>query len=360
MNILNSERWESGSDFHWYNDFDKENATNSFYNNNILLGTGRYALRLIIEWGRIKYNWRRIWIPSYFCPDVIESVLLTGIDTEFYYDDPIYGCNIYEAKYINGDVILVNNLFGYRSQPNYDSLPRSNIQIIEDHSHDPWSDWSINSSADWCFASLRKSIPVSDGAILWSPVRHQLPPQPQTITNHYQASLEKYVGMLLKAIYLQGDPVEKEYYRGFLTRGEKQLGISKISGITNFSRQQLFKIPIDFIRQRKNQNRDILIAKINNLKTFQILQPDQTPNCCPFSVILYFNTTRIRKIFFDSFVGNKIYPAILWPVKEELNNNLPASNINFSEKMLSLHCDFRYSSEDMNRIAEIIIKELNK
>jgi len=356
MQIDSSERWEIGSDFHWDFKNYSETIKDQLIAKSQLLGTGRYALKLIIDWGRRKYNWKRIWLPSYFCPEVIDSIITTGIKTEFYYDDPINGFNIYENNYEIGDVILVNNLFGLRSQPLYNSLKRSYIQIIEDHSHDPWSDWSLNSEADWCFASLRKSLPISDGAILWSPKGHQMPPWPQLSSNHYQASLEKFIGMVLKTNYLQGMSVDKEYYRDFLINGERRIGTSESSDITDFSKKQLSKIPIDFIREKKNQNRAILINQIRNLKIFQILESSQSPNSCPFSVILYFNTTRIKEFFFNSLLENKIYPAILWPIKEGLSKQIPSSNIDFSNKMFSLHCDYRYNAEDMSRISENIIR----
>lgn len=351
--------WECGSDFHTYFNFEDGNTIDA-EKEKMFLGTGRYALRLIIDWGRSNYGWKRIFLPSYFCPDVIESVLSTGIITEFYYDDPVLGNNFQEGNYKSGDVILINNLFGYRSQPDYSSLPQNQIQIIEDHSHDPWSAWSINSRADWCFASLRKSFPVSDGAILWSPKSHQLPPYPKVTIDHYYTSLEKYTGMLLKAIYLLNMPVDKELFRSFIIKGEKQLGTTDISDITEFSKKQIFKIPVNLIRQRKNQNRLSLSKQIKNLNSFQILEPAQSENSCPFSVILCFNSARIRKIFLDSLTQNRIYPAILWPVKRELINDLPSSNSDFSEKMLSIHCDFRYSNQDMNRVGETIIKISDK
>ncbi len=355
MNADNLERWEHGSDFSCEYFQDKDIIKNQLFDKSLILGTGRCALKLLILWGISQNNWNRIWIPTYFCPEVIESIVSTGLRTEFYFDNPINVFNLDEIDYKIGDVILVNNLFGYRTQPLYDSLPRNCIQIIEDHSHDPWSDWSLNSEADWCFASLRKSLPISDGAILWSPQGHQLPAQPQISSNHYLASLEKYVGMLLKKNYENGMSVDKELYREFLINGEKRIGTSESSGITDFSRNQMYKIPISLIREKKIRNYTVLHNKIRSLEVFQLLEPSRSHNSCPFSVILYFNSSRNRDIFCNSLVKQKIYPAILWPILKGLINHFSSANINFINKMLSLHCDYRYTDEDMNRVAQNII-----
>jgi hypothetical protein len=56
-----------------------------------------------------------------------------------------------------------------------DSLPgweerraASEWLLVEDHSHDPFSPWAVGSSADYAFCSLRKTLPVPDGGLLWS------------------------------------------------------------------------------------------------------------------------------------------------------------------------------------------------
>ncbi len=356
MVLDNLERWEQGSDFSWDYFLEKDITTNQLFEKSLILGSGRCAVKLLISWGTNTHNWNRFWIPTYFCPEVTESIVSTGIRTEFYFDDPVNTFNINAIDFMTGDVILVNNLFGYRSKPLYHSIPRNDIQIIEDHSHDPWSDWSLNSEADWCFSSLRKSLPISDGAILWSPQGHQLPEQPKITSNHYFASLEKYVGMLLKTYYLKGMPVDKELYRGFLINGEKQIGASESSGITEFSKNQMYKIPIGLIREKKKHNFDVLHKQLERLGVFQLLEPSRSQNSVPYSVILYFKSSRYREFFFTSLIKKRIYPAILWPESKGQIHHFTAANIDFINKMISIHCDYRYTDEDMNRVAKNIIE----
>jgi hypothetical protein len=72
----------------------------------------------------------------------------------------------------NDDVVLAVNYFGIRSgEPWRRWHEKRSCFLLEDHSHDPVSGWALHSRADYAFSSLRKRMPVPDGAILWSPKR---------------------------------------------------------------------------------------------------------------------------------------------------------------------------------------------
>ena len=62
------------------------------------------------------------------------------------------------------------NYFGVReAEPWQAWRERTECILVEDHAHDPASAWATTSTADYAFSSLRKTLPVPDGAILWSP-----------------------------------------------------------------------------------------------------------------------------------------------------------------------------------------------
>ena len=73
----------------------------------------------------------------------------------------------------------------------------------------------------------------------------------------------------------------------------------------------------------------------------------------PFSLVLLFKSKENRDTIQEFLISNCIYPAILWVIE-----NISANNeiIKFSERMLSLHIDFRYTAKDMIRMSEIINK----
>src|SRR5659263_87127 len=93
---------EFGSDFHYYatNDFKVENELSkldaSFYAN------GRQAIQDLIE----NNSWKRIWIPTYYCYDVIDSIKATGITIK------LYACLLYTSD--AADDLLCVDLGGRR------------------------------------------------------------------------------------------------------------------------------------------------------------------------------------------------------------------------------------------------------
>lgn len=61
---------EFGSDFHMIDDFYGEKSIVSFYPDSQFLANGRQCVLWLIKY----YKWRRIWIPSYFCYEVVDAI----------------------------------------------------------------------------------------------------------------------------------------------------------------------------------------------------------------------------------------------------------------------------------------------
>ncbi len=65
-----------------------------------------------------------------------------------------------------GDVLFIVNFFGLKAAGDYEKARELGIPVIEDHSHDPWSQWAIHSKADYVLVSLRKTLPIPDGGAI--------------------------------------------------------------------------------------------------------------------------------------------------------------------------------------------------
>jgi hypothetical protein len=164
---------EFGSDFHFINSFNgKGNSLQDFYPKANYYADGRQAL---IDLYRSQ-GWQRLWVPEYFCYDVIASLKEAGLELAFYVDYPGNNDNLnLNVNFRAGDALLRVNYFGLRG---YRSTEKLMVPVVEDHTHDLIGDWAINSHADWCIASLRKSLPVPEGGMLWSPMGLKLPKAP--------------------------------------------------------------------------------------------------------------------------------------------------------------------------------------
>jgi len=341
---------EFGSDFHQVL-FKKEAKQISFPLNSILFGSGRYAIIHLINYHLKRKIWNTIYIPEYFCYEVVTSIMKTGIKIKYYYDYPLSNDNetISNLRFDKKDVILRMNYFGIRKKRDNSKI---NIPVIEDHSHNLFSDWALNSNADWCVASLRKTLPLPEGGILWSP-QNQKMNQPRVTKKHLQLSIDRYKAMKLKKEYLNcGDYKIKDEYLKIFHFTEKLFNQSKTSGISNISKTLLKQIPTSILKIKRNNYN--LLESLIDYSNINILKPEEKN--LPFSFILIFETKRKRNEIRNKLINNCVYPAILWPIS---NTKASKNVISFSEKMLSLHIDFRYSSDDVIKMSEIINSSIN-
>ncbi len=350
------ERWEHGSEFHWLEYPQVTIASHVPWEaQNTFWGSGRDALRALLIHGQAERGWRRLWIPSYFCQDVVASLLTIDVEVVIYQDSPLdKGADLGQITVKPGDAILLVNFFGLRTQPDYKQLDRNRIEVIEDHSHDPWSAWAWQSEADWCIASLRKTLPVPDGGLLWSPQKHLLPrPSPVTAA-HEQAALRKFAAATLKALYLDGHAIEKSVYRRLALSGEEAIVHSEISGMTEWAKNLIRTFPMDMWRERRASNFEILRDNLMSVPSLKVLQPIDRSAVCPFSGILVFNTARLCNYIRGQLIEVGVYPAVLWSLEQPCIGGIPAQHVDFSRRMLSLHCDMRYSESDMQQVAAFV------
>ena len=76
---------EFGSDFHYIDGYKgKGNSLQDFYPKANYYADGRQAL---IDLYRSQ-GWQRLWVPEYFCYDVIASLKEAGLELRYYTDYP--------------------------------------------------------------------------------------------------------------------------------------------------------------------------------------------------------------------------------------------------------------------------------
>jgi hypothetical protein len=320
-----------------------------------MYGSGRDAIRALINLGRAERGWRRMWAPSYFCQCVIESIISTGLEVVLYSDGPEDTfCNPHEIDARPGDVVLRMNYFGLRTMPQSSRFDRSVVEIIDDHSHDPWSEWAWKSDADWCVASLRKSLPIPDGGVLWSPLGHELPPPLPATPEHELASLKKLGAMVLKGLYLGGHPIEKQTFRELAESGESGIVGDRISGMPVWVAELIAQFPLDDWRSMRKANHQTLSKLLADVPGLRLLQPVSATRTCPFAGIVVCDSEEMRDHIRTELAGRGVYGTILWPMDEPALPGIPPQHIRFSHTMMTIHCDMRYGERDMKTVAGMI------
>ncbi len=362
--MTDSDRWEQGSEFHWplattlapaaqvqwpWGEADGQVP-------GLLLGSGRDALRLVVAHGRDAHGWRRLWVPSYLCQHVVEVLVGTGLPCVTYVDAPnLPGPEPSTLTPDPDDVVLLVNYVGLRGREVLETVDLGEASLIVDHTHDPWSDWAGDSQADYAVASLRKTLPVPDGGVVWSPRGLPLPAAPALSPTRAAAADAKWKAMRLKGHYLAGEQVAKADFRALATEGEAAMASGRVSGMHPATAARLSEFPIAGWRVRRRRNHQALCEALRDLSGFTVLQ---SGGDCPFSAFLVFEESAMREQVRLALIEARCYPAILWPMAEPLLDGVPEAHRSLGERSLSIHCDMRYDAEDMARVAQVVADAL--
>ena len=252
----------------------------------------------------------------------------------------------------SGDVILIVNTFGLFSPVDYQRLYDQDLPVIEDHTHDPSSDWALGSQAMYCFASLRKNLPIPDGAMLWSPVDAGLPSvyDQEKIST---AASKKLQGMLLKTDYLHCGKPEKEVYLTLLREGEQAFVNHAPYGMSAVSTERLRTFSSSTWRHTRKRNHLIFQEATAAFEWWEMLT-SKHESTVPFSCVGILPDQHLRDSLRSYLIHHSIYPTILWPIDTRFRKYSSPSATAFSNRMLSIHCDGRYNVADMHRVASIL------
>lgn len=339
---------EFGSDFHYIEPQGcKSNTLMEFFPDANYYADGRQALIHLYK----TQGWERLWVPEYFCYDVLESLKQAGLRLQLYVDYPclyndgdtleeIQRKGLFNAR----DAILRVNYFGLRS---YRNPERLNIPVVEDHTHDLIGSWAINSRADWCIASLRKSLPLPEGGILWSSKGLHLPEAPIVDEENEKIATTRWDAMQMKAAYLDGEKVDKSSFRAGFLETEEFFDRAEVCALDLVSREYLERFDVLEWYKKKKVNWQLL----QDLKGegFRVLMPEGY-GCYPFSLVVEFiseyDRDRVRKALID----HQIYPAILWTIPSPGEGEV----FKMSRGIVSIHCDGRYSEDDIRQMKVII------
>ena len=333
---------EFGSDYHLCGENYKGENSFNFLSNKRLYACGRHAFCALIQ----QNKWKRIWIPAYFCYEVIDYIKTLHIEVKLYNDYPgnaKVATIIQQLPFEDGDVLLRVNYFGFDNQQPQFKLP---IPIIEDHTLGLNSYWALNSTADWCVASLRKSLPIAMGGALWSPKGLTLPPQIEPTSEYNKLASKRYTAMQLKADYLNATYHQKDHFRSLYIETEQQIDFLEISGIDSRTLQIIEQLDIQKWLNAKTNNWQVAYNYLEKL-----LYAGSNVNIAPFSIVIKCNSEADRDNFKKYLVQKNIYPAILWAMPESFEFEEARD---FSKRMLSIHCDARYSETDIKYICNQI------
>ena len=341
---------EFGSDFHYIDTYSSKRAhLTDVFRGATLLADGRQCIVALIR----QYGWKRLWMPDYFCYEVIDTIKeQTGIEVITYKDSPLKEGKVSKLPFDDGDVLLRMNFFGIRDHRSNKNIP---VPVIEDHSHDPFGHWALYSDADWCISSIRKILPLPEGGMMWSPKGHKLTMDITSSNENEKIATTRWEGMEMKAKYLQGEDVSKDEFRKRYIETEEWFDRAEPALIDERSRRVVSEeFDINLWQSVKRKNWMLLKTLVNSERCEVIVPEDDS--CTMFSLILLLESKKHRDAVRTRLIETSVYPAILWTLPE----NASSSAKDFSNRMLSIHCDGRYSEDDIRQLADILNHVLEK
>lgn len=328
---------EFGSDFHYiYSEKEQSKFLDTQINFNLFF-SGRAAIFNLLRFGIVKYGWKKVGFPSYYCHEVIEFCRDLNIDIFLYNYNPVRNNTIIWDDE-DGSVIINVNFFGIK-KPELSYL--KNTIVIEDVTHDLLS--IGKSSADYFFGSLRKQLPIGVGGFCKLKENESFAsiPETETANETYQ---KKMTAMFLKSDYLKNNSTDNTLYRQYYQEAEKMFEDQLTNSIMpKQSVAQLQMFPIENLINKTQENISAGINKLKRTEDFQILNADNG-----FCLVLYCKTGEMRDELRKYLIDNKIFPAILWP------GQITEADIDLQNKILCIHMDFRYSNEEIQHLSNRI------
>jgi hypothetical protein len=333
------ERWENGSDLHamtlqgrpaW--PWNPERVT--------FAASGREALRQLV----VHLKAAVVWLPDYCCQDLVAPLERAGARVSTYADDPRGPCGAANAR--RGDVVVRINTWGLRA--NGGAPAPEGVIVVEDHTHDPFSQWARSSTAPYAFASLRKALPLAEGGALWSPAGLSLPTQLAASDAHRRLAADRWRAMELKAQYLAGAAIEKDAFRSLLVPTEESFATDLGTGPSERALEALGRFPSDAWTRSRMENFAALAEALSPGRV-RLLEP--APGATAFGATFELPTAESRDRARAALTAARIYTAVLWPLEVPGTRASPEA-IELSKRVMFVHCDGRYTPADMARVAQ--------
>jgi len=251
-----------------------------------------------------------------------------------------------------GDVVLAQNLFGRDEQEPWTTWTRAHpgVTVVEDHSHDPFSDWARASTAPYAVASLRKTLPLPDGGLLWSPRGLDLPRPsgPESPGAHL-----KLAAMLLKQAWLEGRAVPKESFRALQQRGEETL-LGSAGPASALTAAMLPLLDLAGLRDRSTRNAYALIGALAvRSPGWQVLTGGPA-GAAPFRVQVLCASESVRDGLLAHLGERGIFAPVHWRQDRAGMWSGDEEAADLAGRILTVPVDHRCTAEDVHRVAEVL------
>lgn len=329
--------------FHWAN----------YYKYSYYSLSGRNSIMFLLD--NINIEYKKVLMPSYICDSVINAFIKYGFEIMFYNLDeklnPIILEN-YGDKEIG--IFLHMGYYGFFTNETLESfidkLKSKKTLIIEDVTHTLFSKHKKNIKNDFVFASIRKWMGVPSGGILFS--------NEKFFVDNLKIP-EKFIeirkeGLKIKREYLETNEFElKNQYLDKIRNAEKILNKDyDIYAIDDLSKKIICNYNFNCMCSIRRENYIYLFEQLSKIENVKVVFEQTFDTETPLFFPIYVN--KKRNILRKKLIEKSIYCPIHWPISNCLFEYINNSTQKIYDSILSIPCDQRYNTDDMQRIIDAI------
>lgn len=303
--------------------------------------TGRGALAGILKDIEETERRKRVLVPDYLCPSIINTIRNCGWEYEFYHVEDI-NCHIsFDKTIIKTNVVLLINYFGIC---NFDEEIEKIREQIEDaiiilDQVQAFYDFGKVKGVNYEFVSYRKWFPCPDGAKI---IKNN-----EVYFNRCELSPNEFASYKIAGNTLKSCKpyIDDELILDLLEKGENKLDENYMACCSDFSRERIPLFDYKHIAETRRKNARMLHEALEELGIVHGYNEKGVPLFIP---ILVKNRDEVRKRMFSS----SIFTPVHWPI---ISSEISGINVLYEEE-LSLICDQRYDEKDMERQIEVLKK----
>lgn len=308
----------------------------------VYVETGRQALFLI---GRVlsRRGVTEVLVPSYLCESMVEPFLRLGLRIGAL--DVSRDLRLRRSAALDSlgprSAVLLASYFGREPDGEHRALARDarsrGAVVIEDETHRPFSPGGVD--ADVAFASLRKVLPVADGAYIRGDAEVAADAR-----GLEPSTSRRWAAMDAKRASLQGGS-DADYRSKFAVANEQLEDPDRLFLATERSIDTLRRLPYAKLARIRRDNAALLRSALNGSGVGYL---DPSVSGTPTHLVV---TVDQPATIQSRLAAERIFCPIHWPRVDEID-----SRGDWRSDVLSLPVDHRYGASDMARVADALLR----
>jgi hypothetical protein len=310
------------------------------------LNSARNGVRLALDVVGKGPSSKRVWLPSYLCPEILPPFTERGYALHFYPVSADLQIRQFPSTQ-DGDLFLFIHYFGFPNTGalNWLSAPsQQKLWVVEDAVQSALP-VTPHPRSDFVLASPRKFFPVSDGAMLGS--RHAVPtptrPTPLSVV------AKKTIGKFFRGFEHAPDRL----FLGLLQHAEADLAALPPMRMSSVATRRLRSEEFERAAAARRTNfsglRDAISGVAALTPVFAELPDEVYPLGLPVRVA-HGRRDELRA----ALKRENIFCAVHWPLEGVPRTPETEASHALSAEILTLPIDQRYTLADMRNIAEVL------